>query len=55
MIASIVLGAKKCSKLSYTMGNNFSNTSEVMDAKNSHLLFLKDPSGSLPFMSEITL
>lgn len=55
MIASMMSRGKNFNKLTYLINNQFSSTYQIIDSKNSHLLFLKDPSATLPFMSEVTL
>ena len=34
--------------------SRFSSTYDVVDIKNSHLVFVKDPQSSLAFMNEVT-
>ena len=41
--------------LTHLIRHNFSHSYPILDVKNSHILFVSDPSASLPFMSEVTL
>lgn len=55
MIVTNLSRSTTCRQLTYLINLQFSNTYPILDIKNSHLLFVDDPSASLPFMSEVTL
>ena len=51
----MIIQGRNCLKLTFLMKNKFSTSYQVLDIKNEHMLFVKDPSSSLPFMSEVTM
>lgn len=51
----MIIHSRNGQKLTCLIKTGFSSCYRVMDIKNEHMLFVKDPSSSLPFLSEVTM